>query len=45
MYLGKDLSKVTLPDAALLAGMIQAPSGEESVPPSGARQGAPQYRC
>ncbi len=27
VYLGKDLSKVTLPDAALLAGLIQAPSG------------------
>lgn len=26
VYLGKDLSKVTLPDAALLAGMINAPS-------------------
>jgi penicillin-binding protein 1B len=26
VYLGKDLSKVTLPDAALLAGLIQAPS-------------------
>ncbi len=25
LYLGKDLSQVTLPDAALLAGMIQAP--------------------
>jgi penicillin-binding protein 1B len=27
VYLGKDLSQVTLPDAALLAGLIQAPSG------------------
>ena len=26
VYLGKDLSKVTLADAALLAGMVQAPS-------------------
>ncbi len=26
VYLGKDLSQVTLPDAALLAGLIQAPS-------------------
>lgn len=26
VYLGKDLSKVTLPEAALLAGMINAPS-------------------
>ncbi len=26
VYLGKDLSQVTLPDAALLAGMVQAPS-------------------
>ena len=27
VYLGKDLSQVTLPDAALLAGLIQAPLG------------------
>jgi len=27
VYLGKDLSKVTLPDAALLAGLIQSPGG------------------
>ena len=27
VYLGKELSQVTVPDAALLAGMIQAPSG------------------
>ncbi len=26
VYLGKDLSQVTVPDAALLAGMVQAPS-------------------
>ncbi|HML17050.1 MAG TPA: PBP1A family penicillin-binding protein [Bryobacteraceae bacterium] len=26
VYLGKDLSQITLPDAALLAGLIQAPS-------------------
>ena len=32
VYLGKDLSEVTLPDAALLAGLIQSAGGPQSVP-------------
>ena len=42
LYLGKDLSQVTLADAALLAGMIQAPVQPQSLPLSGSRQGAAQ---
>ena len=42
-YFNKDLKDVTLPEAALLAGLIQAPSYLVAVPPSGAGAGTAQH--
>ena len=41
-YLGKDLSQITVPEAAELAGMIQRPAVFRSLPPSGPRARAAQ---
>ena len=42
-YFNKDLKDITLPEAALLAGLIQAPSYSFAVPPSRARARTAQY--
>ncbi len=45
VYLGKDLSQITLPEAAELAGMIQRPGYLRPLPPSRPHARAPQHRA
>ena len=44
-YFNKDLKDITLPEAALLAGLIQAPSFLVALPPSRTGARASQYRA
>ena len=45
VYFGKDFSRLTLPEAATLAGLIQQPSYHQSVPLAGAGARTPQRRA